>query len=242
MTIQGKFHDSEQRAPRGGTLPLPARAYTARVSSDLPVSDLSTAPRVAWLARDRSLPAQAQAAGWLAGALAIGPHQVVFERDTFGRPHLQPPLQAHDCNWSHSGDGLLVAVGEGVRVGVDLEWVRPRPRALALAERFFAPQELAWLQAQPAAARERQFLRLWCAKEAVLKAQGQGLSFGLHRLVFAEGDGGLRLHDCDAVLGQPHAWCVRELAPAPGYLGALAWHPRSDQDATHDRAGRGLRG
>lgn len=176
--------------------------------------------------RDRAVPAQAQAAAWLAESLATEPTLVAFARDTFGRPQLQPPLQAHDCNWSHSGEGLLVAVGEGVDLGVDLEWRRPRPRALALAERFFSPPEVQWLQASPDDTHEARFLRLWCAKEAVLKAHGQGLSFGLHRLVFVEDEGVLVLHDCDAALGAASAWTVRELAPAPGYLGALAWRRR----------------
>lgn len=176
--------------------------------------------------RDRAVPAQAQAAAWLAESLATETTRVAFARDTFGRPQLQPPLHAHDCNWSHSGEGLLVAVGEGVDLGVDLEWRRPRPRALALAERFFAPPEVQWLQASPDDTREARFLRLWCAKEAVLKAHGQGLSFGLHRLVFGEDDGALVLHDCDAALGAASAWTVQELVPAPGYLGALAWRRR----------------
>lgn len=191
-----------------------------------PTSALAAAPRIAWLPRDRTRTAQAQAGAWLAETLSCPPAQVAFGRDAHGRPHLQPPLQTLDCNWSHSGEGLLVAVGDGLRVGIDLEWVRPRPRALALAERFFAPQELQWLRAQPDAERERQFLRLWCAKEAVLKAHGQGLSFGLHRLVFADADGTLELHACEDALGPAGAWHVRELAPAPGYLGALAWRAR----------------
>ncbi|WP_084087456.1 4'-phosphopantetheinyl transferase family protein [Aerolutibacter daejeonensis] len=186
------------------------------------------APRIAWLPRDRAQPGQVQVAAWLAESLAIEPTRVAFARDTFGRPYLQPPLQAHDCNWSHSGEGLLVAVGEGIDLGVDLEWRRPRPRALALAERFFAAPEVQWLRAAPEDVREARFLRLWCAKEAVLKAHGQGLSFGLHRLVFVEHDETLVLHDCDAALGPAAAWTVRELAPAPGYLGAMAWRRRRE--------------
>lgn len=199
----------------------------APVDTPPPSPTLLPAPRIAWLPRDRALPAQAQAAAWLAESLAIAPTQVTFARDTFGRPQLQAPLQAHDCNWSHSGEGLLVAVGAGIDLGVDLEWRRPRPRALALAERFFAPPEVRWLQAAPQDAREVKFLRLWCAKEAVLKAHGQGLSFGLHRLVFRECDDALVLRDCDPALGDASAWTVRELSPAPGYLGALAWRPRA---------------
>lgn len=186
-------------------------------------------PHVALLARAPGLAAQEQARAWLAEILGAPHGTVAFERDGHGRPHLRPPFQAHDCNWSHSGEQLLLATGHRLRVGVDLEWVRPRPRALALAERFFAPQETAWVQSGPASEREHRFLRLWCAKEAVLKAHGQGLSFGLHRLVFLDGDTGLHLHQCDAALGDASDWTVRELTPAPGYLGALAWRPGMDQ-------------
>ena len=73
------------------------------------------------------------------------------------------------------------------------------------------------------AARERAFLRLWCAKEAVLKAHGHGLAFGLHRLEFATTGGRLHLHACDRALGRPEHWSLEEIEPAPGYLGALAW-------------------
>ena len=100
----------------------------APVDTPPPSPTLLPAPRIAWLPRDHALPAQAQAAAWLAESLAIAPTQVTFARDTFGRPQLQAPLQAHDCNWSHSGEGLLVAVGAGIDLGVDLEWRRPRPR------------------------------------------------------------------------------------------------------------------
>ena len=112
-------------------------------------------------------------------------------RDDRGRPRLGGRLAGWDCSWSHSGDGLLIALGEGVQVGVDCERLRPRPRALELAQRFFTAPEHDWLAAPSAAVRDRAFLRLWCAKEAVLKAHGHGLSFGLDRLRFGEDNAAL---------------------------------------------------
>ena len=85
---------------------------------------------------------------------------------------------------------------------------------------------MAWLHAAPSAAvRDHAFLRLWCAKEAVLKAHGHGISFGLDRLRFEDEGGGLRLVACDPALGAPEDWSLQELQPAPDYLGALAWRP-----------------
>ena len=151
-------------------------------------------------------------------------------RDPSGRPRLLAPHQDHDTGWSHSGEQLLLALGRGVTLGVDLERLRPRPRALELADRFFAPGEAGRPQALAPERRELAFLRLWCAKEAVLKAHGQGLSFGLHRLEFIpDGDdehAPLRLLASDPELGAASDWQLHEWIPAPGYLAALAWHPR----------------
>jgi 4'-phosphopantetheinyl transferase len=66
---------------------------------------------------------------------------------------------------------------------------------------------------------------LWCAKEAVLKAHGRGLAFGLHRLAFAERDGALALVRADSALGDAADWQLREFVPHPGYRAALAWTP-----------------
>ncbi|MGQ4660636.1 4'-phosphopantetheinyl transferase superfamily protein [Lysobacter sp. F6437] len=183
-------------------------------------------PRWTWLPLDRSGSASAEplVREWLGVQLGGPGAAVPIGRDPRGRPWLGGPLADWDCNWSHSGDGLLVALGQGIRVGADLEWRRPRPRALELARRFFHPDEADWLAAH--GEQEHAFLRLWCAKEAVLKAHGHGLSFGLDRLVFADTAAGLRMQACDPALGSPSDWTVRELTPAPGYLGALAWRPR----------------
>lgn len=165
----------------------------------------------------------------LARWLQRAPEQPLpLERDVHGRPRLLAPYGDRDAGWSHSGDRLLLAVGRDVVLGVDLERLRPRPRVLELSRRFFAPAEADWLQSLPAAARERQFLRLWCAKEAVLKAHGRGLAFGLHRLAFSAGepDAPLRLQACDPALGGPDQWQLHEWAPQDGYHAALAWQPR----------------
>lgn len=159
----------------------------------------------------------------LAQALALPAAQVPIQRDERGKPHLQSPFQAQQVSWSHSGALLLVALGPARDLGVDVEQYRERPRMMDIAARFFHPSELDWLRAQPEAQRTAVFVRLWCAKEAVLKAHGQGVSFGLEKLVFGERQGQLHLLDCAPDLGAPSEWQLREWQPQPGYRGALAW-------------------
>src|SRR5690606_23887146 len=123
-------------------------------------------------------------------------------RDAHGRPHLDPRHGGFDVNWSHSGEQLLVALGEGVQVGADLEFLRPRPRAMVLADRFFTTGEARALRARPDDMREAAFVRLWCAKEAVRKAHGRGIAFGLEKLEFVPDGDNWRLHACDPTLGR----------------------------------------
>lgn len=180
-------------------------------------------PEWQWLPWSPGQAAEPVVRAWLGQRLGVAADLLRIERDLHGRPRLASHPGA-DASWSHSGDGLVAALARGARVGIDLERERPRPRALALARRYFTPEEAAWLQAQPdEAGLSRAFLRLWCAREAVLKAHGRGLAFGLQRLRFAVRDGALVLAAADPALGDPGAWQLREFVPRPGYLAALAW-------------------
>lgn len=170
--------------------------------------------------RERGEPVARQVLG---AALDCAPARLPVERDVRGKPHLRAPFADHAISWSHSGRALLVAMGQARDLGVDVEQHRERPRMMEIAQRFFHPSELDWLRAQDDAARTGAFVRLWCIKEAVLKAHGQGVSFGLEKLVFGEREGQLQLVDCDPALGHPAQWHLHEWTPAAGYRGALAW-------------------
>lgn len=177
----------------------------------------------AWRAHARGTPAEPLVRAWLGELLGCAPDEIALRRDAHGRPRLDAPGPG-DVSWSHSGDGLLMAHGRGVDLGVDLERLRPRPRALELAQRFFHPTESAWLSALDAGERDAAFIRLWCAKEAVVKAHGRGIAFGLHRFALVEDAGALVMGSVHAALGGP--WSLREWTPRPGYRAALAWRPR----------------
>ncbi|VXB19288.1 4-phosphopantetheinyl transferase [Luteimonas sp. 9C] len=186
---------------------------------------LADAPvRYAWREYRRGQSAELLVRPWLADALDRPASDIGLARDGRGRPQLQVPGHPGlDANWSHSGDALLVALGDGVAVGVDIEWQRPRPQAMALAQRFFTAGEATALAKRAPDDAEAAFVQLWCAKEAVLKAHGHGLSFGLDRLEFAARDDGWALVACDPALGTPADWHLHAFAPLPGYLATVAW-------------------
>lgn len=157
----------------------------------------------------------------LAQHFGLHANDLPLARDERGRPRLHSQLAHHDVGWSHSGDALLLALGEGVQLGVDIERIRARPRALELAQRFFHPRETQWLHALDGAARDAQFIRLWCAKEALLKAHGHGISFGLEKFAFVPQGDALQLIEAHPQLGD--GWTLREWQPLDGYRAALVW-------------------
>lgn len=128
----------------------------------------------------------------LAAYLGCAPDAVdIVQADHSSKPRLAG-RELH-FNWSHSRELAVVALARHLEVGVDLEFCDRKVHALALAERFFAPEESAWLQRQPRAQRTRAFLELWTGKEAVLKAVGRGLG-GLDEVAFEPAPGSDTLH------------------------------------------------
>ncbi|MEH1101150.1 4'-phosphopantetheinyl transferase family protein [Micromonospora sp. CPCC 205561] len=124
-------------------------------------------------------------AGWLlrhAGATVLGraPRDIVVGHGPCGRPLVGLRGDARvelPVSVSRADGVLVVAARAAGPVGVDVERCRPLP-ALALARRWFAPAEAAWLAGRGADGRSRDFLRLWTAKEAVGKALAVGLRGG----------------------------------------------------------------
>lgn len=167
-----------------------------------------------------------QARELLAAELGTSPQALPLTRDERGRPWLIGELAHYGTGWSHSGGHLLVALGEGARLGVDLEQLRPRPRMREVIRRFFHPDEIAWLEGLDEADCQHWFFRVWCAKEALLKAHGHGISFGLEKLRFAADDSGaLQLVWCDPGLGEARRWQLHEWQASVDFRAALAWYP-----------------
>ena len=164
--------------------------------------------------------ALAMARSWLEALSSDGAD---LHRDARGRPKL--PAGSGDIGWSHSAGRLLMAYASHGSIGVDIESSARHAKVLPIARRYFADDEVAALSAHGDEHRQRAFLRLWCAKEAVLKAAGLGIAFGLHRVSFDLSGDAPRMTRCDAALGDIDTWMIRELEPEPGYIAVLATVP-----------------
>jgi 4'-phosphopantetheinyl transferase len=180
-----------------------------------------------WLCCDQeNVGADTTVRGLLGAYLGVDADTITIKRDSHGKPHLAGPVGADlQFNLSHSGDHLIVAIGRHQALGVDIEsGSRPRPW-LALAQRYFTAHEYAGLASLPQRQLAQAFLELWSCKEALMKALGRGIAFGLHRLGFGwTSEGTLAgLTEIDAEAGAVEEWHVVRLAPAPNLIGALAW-------------------
>lgn len=83
-----------------------------------------------------------------------------------GKPYLKDSPFYY--NLSHSGDRLLLAVSTD-EVGCDVEY--KKDEKLAIAKRFFAPEEYEYLLDKD------DFTGIWTLKESVIKACGAGMSY-----------------------------------------------------------------
>lgn len=148
-----------------------------------------------------------------------------LEHSQFGKPHA-PAADGVEFNLSHSGPRALLAFARKLPLGIDLERIERRVDPDEIARRFFDAGEADALGRLPSAeARRQAFLQLWTRKEAVLKALGRGLAFGLDRLAFAvTPDGGIGpLRRIAADGGAAAEWNVRALECGTDFAAAIAW-------------------
>jgi 4'-phosphopantetheinyl transferase len=104
-----------------------------------------------------------------------------FRRNAFGKPQLVESFDGLPLrfNLTHTAGLAACALVYGHEVGIDAEALDRRGDHLDLARQFFTADEVEVLTRSPSTAREETFLAIWTAKEAVIKAAGQGLQMSL---------------------------------------------------------------
>jgi 4'-phosphopantetheinyl transferase len=111
-----------------------------------------------------------------------------FHRGPHGKPSVSPPCGL-SFNVSNHPSLVVCAVAAGAEVGVDVEPLARGPSILELAPTVFSARERAALARLSPAERHERAVSLWTAKEAYLKARGEGLALPLDliTMVFDEG-------------------------------------------------------
>lgn len=73
---------------------------------------------------------------------------------------------------AHSGESVVVLLGQQAAVGCDIEKARDRKQLCALAKAYFSETEFNWLLGKPEAERVNAFFQLWTLREAIIKQKG----------------------------------------------------------------------
>lgn len=158
----------------------------------------------------------------LGASLDVRAEQVALAAGLLGKPTLVQP-SALSFSVSHGGGLIVVAVGRAVALGIDVEPRHENPqRGLALAERFFAREEVEILRALARDKLADALARLWSRKEAYVKALGIGLRVPLSSFALTV-TGPPRVLRCapgDPI--EPSSWHLTRLRLRDGLHGTLA--------------------
>jgi 4'-phosphopantetheinyl transferase len=178
------------------------------------------------------------------------PQDIVFLDAPGLKPQIEG-FRLRELHFNESASAALAvfAIGHGMELGIDVERIRPVPDAPGIVRRFGSASEAADFRVLQEEDRDAAFLRWWTAKEAFVKMIGSGLDHPLDAFsvsfpllndaptlpspasgggdyeVPAPASGGgdyeLRLLEVGGSRDAANRFSLTELAPAPGYVGAL---------------------
>jgi 4'-phosphopantetheinyl transferase len=147
----------------------------------------------------------------------VNPASVEFRYGPEGKPSLSTIHSSNiSFSVSHSGKMALFAVCGSAELGVDIEEVKSDFKGMQIASHFFSEEEVAELSKLPPKLADQAFFECWTAKEAYVKARGQGLSIPLRSFTVGFG--------CREQLLQVEGgsrWSCYALEPALGFAGAV---------------------
>ena len=161
----------------------------------------------------------------LSNYAAVDPRDWAFSTNAYGRPGIASDQAKDAClsfNISHTHSLIVLGVTRRCAIGVDVEKTCSREAPINIAERYFAPQEVAELAANPPDRQQHRFFEYWTLKEAYIKARGLGLSLPLDRFGFHYPHGDAVEMTIDPELhDHPARWQFWQARLAPAYLIAI---------------------
>jgi 4'-phosphopantetheinyl transferase len=157
--------------------------------------------------------------------VAVSPAQWRFSTLEHGKPVIENEAARQaglSFNIAHTQGLVALAVSKRRQLGVDVERLTRRPVSLAIAERYFAAEEVAALMALPRTQQMSRFFEYWTLKEAYIKARGLGLAIPLDQFSFGwTPDGAVRLSIAPSLGDQPTRWQFWQRSPADDYALAV---------------------
>jgi 4'-phosphopantetheinyl transferase len=153
----------------------------------------------------------------LGQALGLAPRAVAYRTGPHGRPSVAEATL--DFSLSHSGELALIALAEGVRVGVDIEHIDATKAGPGMLTPHVEPGSAAAAEAALQRGDPKPFFGWWTVVEATAKARGVGIAEAqpaLARPDWLSGD--VTLPDDE---GRLQRWTVQHLPSRDGLCAAL---------------------
>lgn len=188
-------------------------------TSELDRSDRFRAPQV----RLQFVVARACLRILLGNLLNLPPHRVPITLSAYGKPETTEIGNPPFFNVAHSRDTILIALSGSGSVGVDLEYLDRDTDILEVARHSFTELELGQItQISNPFAQRQAFFRCWTRKEAVLKADGRGLSLALNSIEVPVHAPAASIPVLIASAESPNTWFVTDIALGQEIAGAFA--------------------
>jgi 4'-phosphopantetheinyl transferase len=154
----------------------------------------------------------------------VTPQSWRFVANRHGKPSILDPQTAPRLNFnlSHTRGAAVVGVVCNDEIGVDIESLERATDCDALAERYFAPSEVADLRSLPDPQRRAAFFEYWTLKEAYIKGRGLGLSLPLDQFSFSWNEQAISIAFDPRMIDQPEAWRFVKWKPSATLQAAVA--------------------
>ena len=157
----------------------------------------------------------------LASYLDVASHCLKFEYSSRGKPRLMDNIL--EFNISHSQELALYGITCYPKIGIDLEYLREIDDLQKIAQRFFSPKESEFITCLRDNEQRQAFFQLWTAKEAYLKATGEGLTGSLDGVeISITAEPSVTLTSIKGDIQAAANWLMSSFVPATDYIATVA--------------------
>lgn len=170
---------------------------------------------------DKSL----EVAKWLSHFSQTDKDLIKIKKGRDGRPFWENNYGL-DFNYSHSHDLWMIGFTNKGRIGVDIESMNQERDFQSLADRFFSKRESQVLKEIDNMRLKREiFLKMWTAKESLVKALGVGLKNQINVIEVDPGSG--EIISLPEAFGDSSLWTVKYFSVDPDWVLTAAHQSKS---------------
>lgn len=151
----------------------------------------------------------------------IAAAEIKLQRNQHGKPLLAESMPAIQFNMTHTQSRLLIALSSENTVGIDIENRHRKVKMAQLAQKIMSGNELAYFQTLDQEQQVQVFFENWTAKEAYLKATGEGISAGMNQIEIIRTENGLIIKDLRNRFSDQR-WFLYQLENHADFIATLA--------------------